>query len=228
MAPRKKTEEKATANGASDLVLEYLRKQNRPYSAIDVSANLHNKVTKASAAKVLKDLHEQKAIEGRAAGKQIVYHALQNAAEACTIEQLAALDESILDLRTQTTSLLTSAKNLRSTLSTLNSTLSTADLITDVHTLEAERAEIETRLDGLRKGKAKKVTATEREAIEREWKKSVYMAKMRQKIATEVWRTIEEGLPDQQTRDEHREKFDLDGNATKNLKRDERLILNGR
>ncbi|KAG9380574.1 Tat binding protein 1-interacting [Pyrenophora tritici-repentis] len=46
MAPRKKTEEKATANEAADMVLQYLHKQNRPYSAIDVSANLHNKVTK--------------------------------------------------------------------------------------------------------------------------------------------------------------------------------------
>jgi 26S proteasome regulatory subunit (ATPase 3-interacting protein) len=84
MAPRKKIEEKASANEAADMVLLYLRKshaathvynmscwrlhssrhffflffyfshvnpvypgkQNRPYSAIDVSANLHNKVTK--------------------------------------------------------------------------------------------------------------------------------------------------------------------------------------
>jgi 26S proteasome regulatory subunit (ATPase 3-interacting protein) len=71
MAPRKKTEEKAAANEAADMVLHYLRvfltsyttiegnvlidrsisltstgKQNRPYSAIDISANLHNKVTK--------------------------------------------------------------------------------------------------------------------------------------------------------------------------------------
>ncbi|QRD01743.1 hypothetical protein JI435_145140 [Parastagonospora nodorum SN15] len=84
MAPRKKTEEKASANEAADMVLHYLRKQNRPYSAIDVSANLHNKVTKAAAAKVLKDLHEQKQIEGRPAGKQIVYHAIQDPSDSCT------------------------------------------------------------------------------------------------------------------------------------------------
>ncbi|CAN9088613.1 unnamed protein product [Alternaria sp. RS040] len=211
MAPRKKTEEKATANEASDLVLEYLRKQNRPYSAIDVSANLHNKVTKASAAKILKDLHEQKVIEGRVAGKQIVYHALQNAAEACTTEQLAALDESVLNVRTQTISLLTSAKNLRSSLSSLNSTLSTTDLIASIHTLETERAEIVTRLDGLKKGKAKKITVAEREATEKEWKRSVRVAKIRKKIAMEMWKLIEGQLPDQQTREEHREMFDLDG-----------------
>ncbi|CAG5148165.1 uncharacterized protein ALTATR162_LOCUS2160 [Alternaria atra] len=216
MAPRKKTEEKATANEASNMVLEYLRKQNRPYSAIDVSANLHNKVTKASAAKILRDLHEQRAIEGRAAGKQIVYHALQassilNAVEACTTEQLAALDESILDLRTQTSTLVNTAKNLRSSLSHLNSTLSTADLIANVHTLEMGRVEIETRLDGLRKGKAKKVTATEREAIEKEWKRSARVAKAREKIANDLWAMIEDMLPDQQAKEEHQKKFDLDG-----------------
>ncbi|KAI4634551.1 hypothetical protein J4E83_001870 [Alternaria metachromatica] len=211
MAPRKKTEEKATANEAADLVLEYLRKQNRPYSAIDVSANLHNKVTKASAAKILKDLHEQKAIEGRAAGKQIVYHALQNAAEACTTEQLAALDETILDLRTQTTTFIAAAKNLRGSLSSLNSTLSTADLVANVTTLETEKEQIESRLDGLKKGKAKKVTTSEREAIEKEWKKSIRVAKKRQKIVTEMWKEIKENFPDPQEREDQREMFDLDG-----------------
>ncbi|KAI4693064.1 uncharacterized protein J4E88_001435 [Alternaria novae-zelandiae] len=190
MAPRKKAEEKATANEAADLVLEYLRKQNRPYSAIDVSANLHNKVTK---------------------GKQIVYHALQNAAEACTTEQLAVLDETIVDLRTQTTTLVAAAKNLRGSLSSLNSTLSTADLVANVNTLETEKEQIESRLDGLRKGKAKKVTTSEREAIEKEWKKSIRVAKKRQKIVTEMWKEIKENFPDPQEREDQREMFDLDG-----------------
>jgi len=82
---------------------------------------------------------------------------LQNAAEACTTEQLAALDETILDLRTQTTTLVAAAKNLRGSLSSLNSTLSTADLVANVTTLETEKEQIESRLDGLKKGKAKKV-----------------------------------------------------------------------
>jgi len=62
-------------------------------------------------------------------------------------------------VRTRTISLLTSAKNLRSSLSSLNSTLSTTDLIASIHALETERAEIVTRLDGLKKGKAKKVSS---------------------------------------------------------------------
>ncbi|EMD68795.1 hypothetical protein COCSADRAFT_109737 [Bipolaris sorokiniana ND90Pr] len=211
MAPRKKTEEKASANEAADMVLLYLRKQNRPYSAIDISANLHNKVTKAAAAKILKDLYEQKLIEGRTAGKHIVYHALQDAADTCTPEQLAALDAEIDNLRTQTAALNATAKTLRCTLASVTSTLSTADLIASVDLLEREKVEIEERLDGLRKGKARMVTPAERQAIEQSWKKSVRTAKNREKIAREMWKIIADNLPDDEAREEHREMFDLDG-----------------
>ncbi|KAJ4365773.1 hypothetical protein N0V83_008394 [Neocucurbitaria cava] len=211
MAPRKKPEEKASANEAADLILRYLRKQNRPYSAIDVSANLHNKVTKAAAAKVLKDLHEQKQIEGRPAGKQIVYHATQNAEDSCTPEELVALDTQIADLRTNTTNLLSTAKTLRSTLSTLNSTLSTAELINDVHALESDKSKTLARLESLKAGKAKKVTKEEREQVEEEWKKGVSVAKKRGKIAGEMWKFIADLVPDEEKREELREVFDLDG-----------------
>lgn len=83
MAPTKKDSEKGekeaklTPEQSAALILDYLRKQNRPYSATDISSNLKNRVTKAAAAKLLKDLHERNEIEGRAAGKQIVYHVLQ-------------------------------------------------------------------------------------------------------------------------------------------------------
>jgi 26S proteasome regulatory subunit, ATPase 3, interacting protein len=83
MAPTKKDakdsekEPKLTPEQSASLILDYLRKQNRPYSATDISANLKNRVTKAAATKLLKDMHERKEVEGRTAGKQLVYHAIQ-------------------------------------------------------------------------------------------------------------------------------------------------------
>jgi hypothetical protein len=71
------TTTKLTPAQSSSLILNYLQQQNRPYSAIDISANLKNRVTKTAAAKLLKDLHERGEIEGRVAGKGVVYHALQ-------------------------------------------------------------------------------------------------------------------------------------------------------
>jgi len=83
---------------------------------------------------------------------------MQDAADTCTTEQLAALDAEIANLRTQTAALNATAKTLRCTLASVTSTLSTADLIANVGLLEKEKAEIEGRLEGLRKGKARMVS----------------------------------------------------------------------
>ncbi|OAL46064.1 Tat binding protein 1-interacting [Pyrenochaeta sp. DS3sAY3a] len=211
MAPRKKAEEKATGNEASDLVLHYLHKQNRPYSAIDVSANLHNRVTKAAAAKILKDLHEAKKIEGRAAGKQIVYHALQDTSAALTPAQLSAMQTQTTTLQTSTTHLLATAKSLRTTLASLTSSLSTADLLSGVAALTEEKTAIEKRHQGLRKGEVKMLGKGEREKLEGEWKRMRSAAGRRERIVREMWGVIEDSLGEREEREELREKFDLDG-----------------
>ncbi|KAF2707370.1 homologous-pairing protein-like protein 2 [Pleomassaria siparia CBS 279.74] len=208
MAPRKEKTEKVSANEAADTILHYLR--NRPYSATDISANLHNKVTKAATAKILKDLHERSEIEGRPAGKQIVYHALQNPEDSCTPEELGALETSISQLRSSTAIAIATSKTLRSTLSALNSTLSTTNLISNVAALEAEKPEIVARLESLKAGKTKKVTKQEREDIERGWKEWRVVAKRREKIATEMWKMIEDCLPDKEQKADVRESLGLD------------------
>ena len=75
MAPTKKDadkgekEAKLTPEQSASLIFDYLRRQNRPYSATDISSNLKNRVTKAAAIKLLKDMHERNEIEGRDDGR---------------------------------------------------------------------------------------------------------------------------------------------------------------
>ncbi|KAK6347544.1 hypothetical protein TWF718_005383 [Orbilia javanica] len=56
---------------AVEIILDYLQKQNRPYSATDISANLHNAVTKANAAKLLKELSDNGDLMVCVSGKSI-------------------------------------------------------------------------------------------------------------------------------------------------------------
>ncbi|KAK8221989.1 HIR complex subunit [Zalaria obscura] len=108
MAPIKEKAEKAeklSPSQSADLVLNYLRSQNRPYSAADISANLKNRVTKTNTAKLLKDLHEKQRIEGRTAGKQIVYHVLQDPADAASPEELKTMEDEIARLEEDTATL---------------------------------------------------------------------------------------------------------------------------
>ena len=64
-------------NKATEMILKYLVDQNRPYSATEISANLHNAVTKTRTDKLLKEMFERGEIGGRASGKQWVFWGLQ-------------------------------------------------------------------------------------------------------------------------------------------------------
>lgn len=77
--PPKKATPKPTSddNVATGLILDYLVTQNRPYSATEISSNLHNAVTKTRTDKLLKEMFERNEIGGRASGKQWVYWAIQ-------------------------------------------------------------------------------------------------------------------------------------------------------
>lgn len=79
MPPKKEAKPKPTSDDtvATGLILDYLVQQNRPYSATEVSSNLHNAVTKTRTDKLLKECFERGEIGGRASGKQWVYWGLQ-------------------------------------------------------------------------------------------------------------------------------------------------------
>ncbi|PSN62839.1 Tat binding protein 1-interacting [Corynespora cassiicola Philippines] len=216
MAPRKEKPEKVSANEAADTILNYLPKiltttpSSRPYSATDISANLHNKVTKATATKILKDLHDRNEISGRASGKQLIYHALQPPSDATTPELLTTLTSKTATLTTSTAALAATAKTLRTALLELTSTLSTAELVASLRDLEAEKRDIEARLAVLRQGDARVVRPEERAEVEGEWRKWSAAAKRRGEISRRMWRDIEGVLGEEEERGEVRERLGLD------------------
>src|SRR5450432_1670586 len=78
MAPRKPTTKASSSDlDHTELIISYLKSQNRPYSATDISSNLHNKVTKTRTDKLLKEIFERNEIGGKVSGKQWVYWCLQ-------------------------------------------------------------------------------------------------------------------------------------------------------
>ncbi|KAK5129775.1 hypothetical protein LTR08_002841 [Meristemomyces frigidus] len=217
MAPTKKDggekEVKLSPEQSAALIMDYLRKQNRPYSATDISTNLKNRVTKAAAAKLLKDMHERKEIEGRAAGKQIVYHSIQvsvlatvalsrvdirltatqEEADEDALAKVQAMDAETTRFREATISLKTEEKELRLALREGTSQVSVTELRISVATLGQERAEVSGRLAKLKSGNLKPVGIEEREKVNvdhRRWQKA---ARARKKIRHEMWEEIAAG-----------------------------------
>ncbi|GFN17464.1 putative TBP interacting domain protein [Aspergillus tubingensis] len=216
MAQRKAKNEKQLGSGSaapdgSALVLEYLRKQNRPYSATEVSVNLHNKITKAHAAKALRELHQNKQIEGRAAGKQIVYHALQETSTEVTPEIIAALDEQAEKLQEQVTSLEAAEKNTRVELATICARPLLSELRRDVGQFEQEHEAIRARLVQARGSDAGTVPVQVKVDAERDWKHWQNQAKVRGRICRDLWRMCSEVVPDNMGREELWENLGLEG-----------------
>ncbi|EGE02549.1 hypothetical protein TEQG_01583 [Trichophyton equinum CBS 127.97] len=177
MAPKKEKTEKgdksASSEDGSAMILKYLKQQNRPYSAIDISANLHNKVTKGIAytAKALKALHERKLLECRVSGKQMVYHAVQEATSETTPEELAAMDDRITSLKEQLESVKVQEKTLKAELAVLNSRVSSTELLSHIGQLESRKDTLNDQLARLCKETATDRIVTEEESnrVQKNW-----------------------------------------------------------
>ncbi|OCK78562.1 hypothetical protein K432DRAFT_457528 [Lepidopterella palustris CBS 459.81] len=228
MAPRKEKTEKVSADEAADTILNYLRRQPTSLPTCITKLQkaclchcpkptLYRELTSytvsAAAAKILKDLHERKEIEGRAAGRSPSFSMASyrpNIDNTCAPERLASLDTEIGTLRDATTATLNTAKVLRASLVSLNSTLSTAQLRSTITAQEEEKISILSRLDALREGTVRPVSGAEKEIAEKELRAWKGVCVARQKISVDMWTLIEESLPEGVEKGELRERLGLD------------------
>ncbi|PUU74905.1 Tat binding protein 1-interacting protein-domain-containing protein [Tuber borchii] len=216
MPPKKEKKEQVTGDQASSLVLEYLRQQNRPYSAIEISANLHNAVTKPTATKILKELDERGEIEGRASGKQVVYHIIQvrplvpnleitddliiiglkDPKDLASPEELKVMDMETEAVKQEIGGLKAELRALHSTLNTLKAAPTTASLRETVALLEAEIQNFQVQLEPLRSSAVKPVPVEEKAAISNEHTRLQKILKGRKNQFKEFWDTICDGCID--------------------------------
>ncbi|RFU29105.1 hypothetical protein B7463_g7228, partial [Scytalidium lignicola] len=186
-----------TGNAASELILEYLTQQNRPYSATEISANLHNKVTKANADKILKDMEKKglimgKATKGDAKGSQWVFWCLQDSSTPSTPADLAAMNSTINNLRETLPLLKTRQKELSTRLNTVRSAPTTSELRALIRSLSVQRQEKEARLAALKDGSVEKVSKEEMEKTEGEWRVWERAGRIRKKCFVELEATLVE------------------------------------
>ncbi|KAJ5520595.1 Chitin synthase activator (Chs3) [Penicillium fimorum] len=167
--------------------------------AIDISANLHNKVTKTQAAKVLRDLHEKKEIEGRVSGKQTVYHALQDPSDITTREVAAAIKVKIESLEDEISTRKANEKKARAALAALHTKPRISDLRQDIGRLEAEELTIQARLVSRHEADPVQISPEERAKLEKEWKYWQRHANVRRRICRDLWEQCSEVLPEDTT-----------------------------
>ncbi|KAE9369376.1 TBPIP-domain-containing protein [Stipitochalara longipes BDJ] len=163
-----------TGDEAIELMKKYLKEQNRPYSATEVSANLHGKVTKTVADKLLKEMEQSGVIMGKATkkdgGGQWVFWGLQDAGDTLSPEQLSQMDEQITTLKATIPTLKSTHRTLTTKLSTLLSAPTTAALHTLISSLQQENKLKAEKLRGFKEGAVKTLTKEEVSKVEKEVK----------------------------------------------------------
>ncbi|EMD31525.1 hypothetical protein CERSUDRAFT_162955 [Gelatoporia subvermispora B] len=153
---------------AEDAVLEYLKRMNRPFGAVDVSANLKGAVPKATTQKILVALAEKGEIVQKLYGKTTFFVANQANLEDMPAEKLATLEAEHKTIEEENKTLAAEVRTATAELTKLRNTPTDTELSAELDRTAAAIEKARARLLPLRSG-TPLVTADELAQLDSEW-----------------------------------------------------------
>ncbi|XP_072038492.1 homologous-pairing protein 2 homolog [Amphiura filiformis] len=181
------------ANAAS-AVLDYLNKQNRPYSAIDIFNNLHKEYGKTAVVRVLEELGKEGKITEKVYGKQKVYVADQSQFPDVADSELKSMDVRIKELNDKLVTSRTTCKTQERELHMLNSALTTEEAKKRLEDVTTQCEQKQKRIDKIQSA-TNHVSPEEKDRIYTNQKTFVKEWRKRKRMATDVVNAILEGYP---------------------------------
>ncbi|KAF8638065.1 hypothetical protein AX16_010697 [Volvariella volvacea WC 439] len=113
---------------AEDKVLEYFKKMNRPYGAVDVAANLKGAVPKTAVQKILVVLAEKGELVSKTYGKTTFFVANQANIPSIPAEEIATLKTELQEVEDGNKALANDVKNATAELARLKNCLTDAEI----------------------------------------------------------------------------------------------------
>ncbi|PQE26477.1 TBP1-interacting TBPIP protein [Rutstroemia sp. NJR-2017a BBW] len=161
-----------TGDEATEVILEYLRRENRPFSAGDVTKTLTDKL--------LKELFNAQLIHGKGTngdgkGSQWVYWALQDPNASLSAEELQNMEDEIKGLGERMPELRRRGKEVLGKVGALKGEMGVAELRESMQRLRGEGEMMRERLRGLKGGEGGEgggkgvLSKEEVQRVEREW-----------------------------------------------------------
>ncbi|KAJ3035288.1 hypothetical protein HDV00_004106 [Rhizophlyctis rosea] len=194
MGKPKKPSASSSSSEPQDVVLTYLRRTNRPYSAVDVFNNLKGEVGKSVVTKILGQLTEEEQIHGKQYGKQWVYVAKQDDLPAPSQEELDAMDQRMEALKAERSGTKEQIKQSQSTLNDLQSSLTNEQLAHRLEALDKENAKLSARLETLRSNPIQ-MSAADKSRIESNLDSMRTQWRKRKRMFKDMWDAVTENIP---------------------------------
>ncbi|KAI0955560.1 hypothetical protein AcV7_006191 [Taiwanofungus camphoratus] len=182
---------------AEDKVLEYIKRMNRPFGAVDVSANLKGAVPKTATQKILVTLAEKGELVQKTYGKTTFFVANQANLEDMPAEKLAALEAQYKTMEEENKVLMTEVKAASAELAKLRNTPTDAELAIELDQATAVIAKARDRLRPLQSG-TPLVCAAELAQLDTDWTKWRAEWMRRKKIFTDFWQLATDAIPPQE------------------------------
>ncbi|KAI0635495.1 TBPIP-domain-containing protein [Trametes polyzona] len=182
---------------AEDKVLEYIRKMNRPFGAVDVSANLKGAVPKAATQKIMVALAEKGDLVQKTYGKTTFFVANQANLEDIPSDRLAALEADVKRIDEHNKSLGADLKSVAAELAKLKSTPTDKELAVEVKKAAELVHKARGHLEPLRAG-TPLISAEENAQLDADWTRWRNEWVRRRKVFNTFWSLATDALPPQQ------------------------------
>ncbi|KAI9069956.1 TBPIP-domain-containing protein [Trametes sanguinea] len=182
---------------AEDKVLEYIRKMNRPFGAVDVSANLKGAVPKAATQKIMVALAEKGDLVQKTYGKTTFFVANQANLEDMPSEKLNALEAELKRIDEQNKVMVADVKSVGAELAKLKSTPTDHELADEVEKAAVAVQKARAHLEPLQAG-TPLISAEETAQLDADWTRWRNEWIRRRKIFNTFWSLATDTLPPQQ------------------------------
>jgi len=180
----------------TEIVLNYMNSQNRPFNAKQVFENIHGKETGLSSAKVtkiLEDLVAQGKMQSKDHNKKNVYWASQNRFEAVDEAGMKELDERVAKLKQEEDDLRAQVGVLESEHKSLVSEPTDGEIDKQLEELEALNKQLAGRLEKIRSN-SKAVDSKQKEKLEQQYNLTKTEWRKRKRKFQDISDQIEENI----------------------------------
>ncbi|KAG1843352.1 TBPIP-domain-containing protein [Suillus subalutaceus] len=182
---------------AEDAILQYLKRMNRPFGAVDVSANLKGAVPKAATQKILVALAEKGEIVQKTYGKTSFFVANQASIDAVPADKLTELEVECKTVEDSNNVLAVEVKAITAELSKLKNCPTDEELEAQIASTKKGIMQLTDRLVPLRSG-APLISAEELVKIDADWARWRAEWIRRRKVFMTFWQLATDSLPPQE------------------------------
>ncbi|KAG2125493.1 Tat binding protein 1-interacting protein-domain-containing protein [Suillus clintonianus] len=198
MASKAKSSDVKVLKGqeAEDAILQYLKRMNRPFGAVDVAANLKGAVPKATTQKILIVLAEKGEIVQKTYGKTSFFVANQANIDSVPADKLTELEAECKTIEESTNVLAAEVKSITAELSKLKNCPTDEELDAQIASTKEGMVQLTERLVPLRSG-TPLISPEELVKIDADW--ATWRAEWirRRKVFMTFWQLATDSLPPQ-------------------------------